>query len=387
VNRRAFVVVLDACGAGELPDAAEYGDAGSNTLGHVSEAAGGLDLPVLGSLGLGSILPLEGVPPAEAPVLHGRLNPLGPGKDTITGHWELMGVITPVPLRTYPDGFPDEILDQLIDATGRGILLNKPYSGTDAIEDYGEQHLATGNLIVYTSADSVLQIAAHVDEVPPAELYAACEAAREIMRGEHTVGRVIARPFEGEPGAFRRTKGRRDLAIEPPARSYLEELRDRGVPVHAVGKVGQVFAGVGIDEQHPGATNEAAIESMDALVEALETGLVFTNLVETDQVYGHRNDTEGFHGALRRIDAAVAGWTARLDPARDLLVLTADHGCDPTTPGTDHTREHVPLLASFAGHGGRRHDGPLADVGASALRWLTGRGPEDPELPGAPFVP
>jgi phosphopentomutase len=154
-----------------------------------------------------------------------------------------------------------------------------------------------------------------------------------------------------------------------------------------VGKVGQVFAGVGIDEQHPGATNEAAIESMDRLVETLETGLVFTNLVETDQVYGHRNDTEGFHGALRRIDAAVAGWTARLDPARDLLVLTADHGCDPTTPGTDHTREHVPLLASFAGHGGRRHDGPLADVGASALRWLTGRGPEDPELPGAPFVP
>ena len=247
MDRRAFVVVLDACGAGELPDAADYGDAGTNTLGHIAEAAGGLDLPVLGRLGLGSALPLEGVPPAAEPVLHGRLHPLGPGKDTISGHWELMGVVTPAPLRTYPDGFPDEIIDALRDATGRGVLLNAPCNGMAAIEDYGEQHQRTGDLIVYTSADSVLQIAAHVDEVPPAELYAACEAAREIMRGEHTVGRVIARPFGGEPGAFARTRGRRDLAIEPPARSYLEELRESGVPVHSVGKVKQVFADVGVD--------------------------------------------------------------------------------------------------------------------------------------------
>jgi phosphopentomutase len=385
VHRRAFVVVLDACGAGELPDAADYGDAGANTLGHVAEAAGGLDLPVLGRLGLGSVLPLAGVPPAAEPVLHGRLHPLGPGKDTITGHWELMGVVTPEPLRTYPDGFPEEIVDQLIDATGRGVLLNAPANGFAAIDDYGEQQLRTGDLIVYTSADSVLQIAAHVDEIPPAELYAACEAAREIMSGEHAVGRVIARPFRGEPGAFARTKGRRDLAVDPPGRSYLEELRDDGVPVHTVGKIKQVFADVGVDRGHPGATNEEAIASIDALIEGLEGGLVFANLVETDQVYGHRGDVPGFHAALRAIDAAVGGWVERLDPARDLLVLTADHGCDPTTPGSDHTREHAPLLARFDGHGGRRHDGPLADVGASVLRWLAGR--DAPALPGEPFTP
>jgi phosphopentomutase len=385
VQRRAFVVVLDACGAGELPDAADYGDAGANTLGHVAEAAGGLDLPVLGRLGLGSALPLAGVPPAAEPVVHGRLHPLGPGKDTITGHWELMGVVTPEPLRTYPDGFPDEIVDALRDATGRGVLLNAPSEGFAAIEGHGERHLQTGHLIVYTSADSVLQIAGHVDEVPPAELYAACEAAREIMRGEHTVGRVIARPFRGEPGAFTRTKGRRDLAVDPPGRSYLEELRDDGVPVHSVGKVKQVFAGVGIDRGHPGATNEEAIASVGTLIDELDGGLVFANLVETDQVYGHRGDVPGFHEALRTIDGAVGGWLERLDPARDLLVLTADHGCDPTTPGTDHTREHAPLLARFEGHGGRRHDGPLADVGASVLRWLSAR--DAPALPGEPFTP
>jgi len=381
--RRAFVIVLDACGAGELPDSADYGDAGANTLGHVAEAAGGLDLPVMGALGLGSVLPLEGVPPAAEPVLHGRLHPLGPGKDTITGHWELMGVVTPVALRTYPDGFPDEVLEPLVRRTGRGVLCNRPYSGTAVIDDFGERQLQTGDLIVYTSADSVLQIAAHVDECPSEELYAACAAAREIMQGEHAVGRVIARPFRGEPGAFERTGGRKDLALPPPARSYLQELQAAGLPVHTVGKVGQVFAGVGVDHEHPGSTNPKAIDSTTALIDSLDTGLVFTNLVETDQVYGHRQDVEGFHGALREIDAAVDGWLQRLDPERDLLILTADHGCDPTTPGTDHTREHVPLLAAFAGHGGRRHDGPFADVGASVLRWLAGR---DADLPGSPFV-
>jgi phosphopentomutase len=384
VSRRAFVVVLDACGAGALPDAADYGDEGTNTLGHIAEAAGGFKLPVLGRLGLGCALPLAGVPVAPAPVLHGRLHPLGPGKDTTTGHWELMGVVTPAPLRTYPDGFPAEIVDALRDATGRGVLLNAPYNGLAAIEDYGERHLQTGDLIVYTSADSVLQIAAHVDEMPPAELYAACAAAREIMRGEHTVGRVIARPFRGEPGAFERTNGRRDLSIEPPGRSYLEELRADGVPVHSVGKVKQVFADVGVDRGHPGATNAEAIASTERLIEELDGGLVFANLVETDQVYGHRGDVEGFHGALQRIDAAVGGWLERLDPARDLLVLTADHGCDPTTPGSDHTREHAPLLARFEGDGGRRHDGPLADVGASVLRWIAGRDAGD--LPGTSFL-
>jgi phosphopentomutase len=384
VERRAFVVVLDACGAGELPDAADYGDAGANTLGHVAQAAGGLDLPTLEGLGLGSIIPLVGVPPADQPVLHGRLHPLGPGKDTITGHWELMGVVTPEPLRTYPEGFPPEILDALHDATGRGILCNRPYNGVAAIEDYGERHLQTGDLIVYTSADSVLQIAGHVDEVPPAELYSACAAAREIMRGEHTVGRVIARPFRGEPGAFQRTSGRRDLAISPPGNSYLEHLQAARVRVHSVGKVGQVFAGVGIDESHAGATNAEALAATARLMDELDSGFVFANLVETDQVFGHRGDVPGFHRALREIDTAVDSWLERLDPERDLLVLTADHGCDPTTPGSDHTREHAPLLAAFAGHRGRRHDGPLADVGASVLRWLAGRAA--PRLPGEPFV-
>jgi phosphopentomutase len=383
--RRAFVIVIDACGAGDLPDSGEYGDAGANTLAHVAEAAGGLELPVMERLGLGNIMPLTGVAPARDPVVHGRLRPLGPGKDTITGHWELMGVVTPVPLRTYPDGFPAEVLDALRDATGRGVLCNRPYSGTQVIEDFGEQHLATGDLIVYTSADSVLQIAAHEDEVPVAELYAACAAAREIMTGEHAVGRVIARPFRGAPGAFERSDGRRDFALDPPSRSYLQELQAAAVAVHTVGKIGQVFNGVGVDHQHKGASNAAAIEATGRLIDELDAGLVFSNLVETDQVFGHRNDVEGFHGALREIDTAVGGWLERLDPERDMLVLTADHGCDPTHPGTDHTREHAPLLARFAGHGGRRHDGPFADTGASVLRWLAGR--DAPELPGRSFVP
>ncbi len=381
---RAFVIVIDACGAGDLPDSGDYGDAGANTLGHVAEASGGLDLPVLTALGLGNIMPLRGAPPVEHPVVHGRLHPLGPGKETVTGHWELMGVITPVALRTYPDGFPDEVIDALRAATGRGVLCNRPYSGTEVIDDFGVPHMQTGDLIVYTSADSVLQIAAHVDVVPQEELYAACAAAREIMTGKHAVGRVIARPFRGEPGAFARTEGRKDIALDPPGRSYLQELQADGVPVHTVGKIGQVFNSVGVDEQHKGSTNEAAIAATDELIRELDTGFVFTNLVETDQVFGHRNDVEGFHGALQGIDKAVGQWLEHLDPERDLLVLTADHGCDPTHPGTDHTREHVPLLARFAGHGGRRHDGPFADVGASVLRWLTGR---DADLPGDPFLP
>jgi phosphopentomutase len=381
--KRAFVVVIDACGAGELPDSAEYGDAGANTLGHVAEASGGLELPVLTSLGLGNIMALAGAPPVEHPVVHGRLHPLGPGKDTITGHWELMGVITPVALRTYPDGFPDEVLDALVAATGRGVLCNRPYSGTEVIDDYGAEHMRTGDLIVYTSADSVLQIAAHEDVVPAEELYAACAAARRIMTGEHAVGRVIARPFRGEPGAFARTEGRRDLALDPPGRSYLQELQADGIPVHTVGKIGQVFNGIGVDEQHKGSTNAAGIEATTELMRSLDGGFVFTNLVETDQVYGHRRDVPGFHGALKGIDTAVGDWLELLDPDRDMLVLTADHGCDPTHHGTDHTREHVPLLAWFAGHGGRRDDGPFADVGASVLRWLAGR---DADLPGDPFL-
>ena len=383
MSRRAFVVVLDACGAGALPDAGAYGDAGSNTLAHVAQAVGGLDLPVLETLGLGCILPLQGVAAAAAPVLHGRLGAQGPGKDSTTGHWELMGAVAPVALPTYPDGFPDDVVAALERVAGRRMLCNRPYNGIAVIDDFGAEHLRDGALILYTSQDSVLQLAAHVDVVGEEELYAICAAAREVMRGEHGVGRVIARPFTGEPGAFRRTEGRHDFSISPPARTYLRELCDDGVPVHAVGKIRDLFAGEGIDHAHPGATNARALEETTRLVAELEHGLVFTNLVETDQVYGHRKDVEGFHGALRAIDAAVGGWLPRLGPG-DLLVLTADHGCDPAAPHSDHTREYAPLLARFAGHGGRRHDGALADVGASVLRWLAGR--DAPGLPGASFV-
>jgi phosphopentomutase len=375
--------VLDACGVGELPDAEAYGDAGANTLGHLARAAGGLRLPTLERLGLGSILPLDGVPPAAHPVLHGRLHALGAGKDSTAGHWELMGVVQEQPLPTYPTGFPGEVIALVAGASGREVICNRPYNGIDAIDDFGAQHLQSGALIVYTSQDSVLQIAAHEAVVAADELYSVCETVRADLGAEHAVGRVIARPFTGEPGAFARTDGRRDYALAPPAPSYLVELQRAGVPVHTVGKVGQLFAGVGIDVQHPGATNARALEETTELLGSLEHGFVFTNLIETDQVYGHRHDVAGFHGALQRIDAQVAVWLPELRDD-DLLVLTADHGCDVTMEHTDHTREHAPLLAVFGGGTGRRHDGPLADVGAATLKWLTGRVSD--ALPGRPFV-
>ena len=381
--KRAFVVVLDACGVGALPDAAEYRDAGANTLGHLAQQLDGLDLPTLGRLGLGSIVPLEGVPPAERPVLHGRLHALGPGKDSTAGHWELMGVVMSAPLPTYPRGFPAEVIALISSASGREVLCNRPSNGIEAIEQFGSAHLETGSLIVYTSEDSVLQIAAHTELVSPEELYSICQAVRERLAPEHAVGRVIARPFQGPRGDFQRTDGRRDFSVAPPARSYLQELQASGVKVHTVGKVGQLFGGVGIDFQHPGATNARSLEETTKLLESLDSGLVFTNLVDTDQVYGHRHDLAGFHQALREIDACLTSWVALLGP-EDLLVLTADHGCDPTSPRTDHTREHAPLLAVFKGDRSRRHDGPLADVGASVLWWLTGR--SAPALPGESFI-
>ncbi|ADB51510.1 phosphopentomutase [Conexibacter woesei] len=381
--RRAVVVVLDAVGAGALPDAADYGDAGTNTLGHLAELTGGLELPNLQRLGLGSILPLTGVAPAAAPVLHGRLHPLGPGKDSTTGHWELMGVVARSPRPTYPDGFPPEVIETIERASGRKVVCNAPNDGLSAIEEHGEEALRDGALIVYTSQDSVLQIAAHVNALSVQDLHRLCARVRKLMIGEHAVGRVIARPFAGVPGAFERTRDRHDFALPPQSRSHLDELREAGVATHAVGKVGQLFGGRGFDHAHAGATNAEAIDATGALLRELDAGFVFTNLIETDQVYGHRKDADGFHHALREIDTAVAGWEALLGPG-DLLVLTADHGCDPAHPGTDHTREHAPLLALFDGHGGRRHDGPLADVGASVLRWLAAR--DAPALPGTPFV-
>jgi phosphopentomutase len=381
--RRAFVVVLDACGVGALPDAAEYGDEGANTLGHLAREAGGLRLPALQALGLGSVLELQGVPPAGDPVLHGRLHALGYGKDSTAGHWELMGVVTEAPMPTYPDGFPSAVIEIVQRASGREVLCNRQYNGIDAIADFGAEHVRTGDLIVYTSQDSVLQIAAHVDVVAPESLYEICASVRSRLAPEDAVGRVIARPFAGPAGAYERTEGRRDYSLPPSARSYLEELQAHGVAVHTVGKVGQLFCGVGVDVQHPGATNAGALAQTTELLSSLEQGFVFTNLVETDQVYGHRHDVEGFHRALREIDACIAGWLELTRPG-DMLILTADHGCDVTSPRTDHTREHAPLLARFEGHGSRRHDGPLADVGASVLEWLTDA--DAPALPGDSFV-
>jgi len=381
--RRATVVVMDACGVGELPDAAAYGDGGSNTLVHLAEQVGGLRLPTLSRLGLGSIVPMLGAAPASDPGVYGRLGPLGPGKESTTGHWELMGVVPSQALPTYPSGFPPEVVRALEDATGLRFCCNRAYSGTEVIEAYGAHHLETGEAILYTSADSVLQIACHVDRVSEPSLYAACEAARRVMTGENAVGRVIARPFEGSPGAFRRREGRHDYSVRPPGRSYLDELQDAGAPVHGVGKIHDLFAGVGIDVKHAGATNLAGIVETTRLLHELESGLIFVNLVETDQVYGHRHDVEGFHRALIEIDTAVAEWLTLLRDD-DLLIVTADHGVDPTAPHTDHTREYAPLLATYAGCAGRLHDGLLADVGASALAWVAGR--SAPELPGETFV-
>jgi phosphopentomutase len=383
-DRRAAVIVLDACGVGALPDAADYGDPpDANTLAHVAEAVGGLRLPTLERLGLGSIVPVQGVEPSADPVLHGRLHPLGPGKDSTTGHWELMGVVADAPMPTYPDGFPPGVVAEIERVSGLRFCGNRPANGIAIIDELGEHHLETGEVILYTSADSVLQLAAHHDRLSEAGLHAACAAIRDVMKGEHAVGRVIARPFTGEPGAFERTGGRRDFSLEPPRRSYLDELRAAGVPVHAVGKIRDLFAGVGIDQKHTAATNADGIEATTRLLQELDAGMIFTNLVETDQIHGHRHDAIGFAGALEAIDAGVARWLELLRPG-DLLVLTADHGVDPTAPHSDHTREHAPLLAVFEGHGGRRHDGPLADVGASVLAWLSGR--DAPGLPGRSFV-
>jgi phosphopentomutase len=391
-RRRAIVLVLDACGVGALPDAAAYGDEGTNTLVHVAEAVGGLEVPTLASLGLASIVALTGVLGAADPAIHGRLHPLGPGKDSVTGHWELMGVVLERPLPTYPNGFPPDVIARLVGAMGHEVIGNRPYNGIAAIEQLGAEHLRSGALILYTSQDSVLQLAAHEERISAAELYRACAAARTAMSGEHAVGRIIARPFAGREGDFRRSAGRRDFALAPPARSYLQELESAGAEVHGVGKVSDLFAGVGVTQAHPGATNAQALDSVDALLAELDQGLVFANLIETDQLYGHRKDVRGFAASLREVDRRLADLIARMRQD-DLLVVTADHGVDPAHPGTDHTREYAPLVAltgemarrraAGAQLGGRRHDGPLADVGASVLRWIAGRDAD--ALPGQCF--
>jgi phosphopentomutase len=276
------------------------------------------------------------------------------------------------------------VVTELERATGARFCCNRPYSGTEVLKDYGEYHLRTGELILYTSADSVLQIAAHHDVLDEPGLHALCATARGVMQGDNAVGRVIARPFMGPPGAFVRTTGRHDYSLEPPARSYLQELQGAGVGVHGVGKIRDLFAGIGVDVAHPGATNVEAIASVTELVRTLDSGFVFANFVDTDQVFGHRHNVTGFADALRVIDDAVGEWLRLLEDD-DMLILTADHGVDPTANHTDHTREYAPLLARIGGSpGGVRHDGLLADVGASVLDWLTGH--DAPEMPGTSFV-
>lgn len=387
-GRRAFVVVLDACGVGALPDAAEYGDEGSDTLGHLAALEGGLRLPQLGALGLGSVTTLAGVPPAQRPAIHGRLAAIGPGKDSIVGHWGLMGVAAPGTMPAWPDAIPAAQLATMGRAAGRELLAGAVSDGLLALERWGPEHLATGRPILYTSAvDSVLQVAAHADHLSPGELGDLCRRLHAGLPDALRPARVIGRPFAGVPGAFHRVPGRLDVATPPPGRSHLDVLRDRGTPVLGVGKVVDVFAGRGFDVARPATTNDEGIAAVDDLLDTLDRGLAFVNLVETDDRYGHRKDTAGFHAALRGIDAAVGRWLPRLRPD-DVLVLTADHGVDPAAPHAFHTREHAPLLAVVPGADGRprsaRHDGVLADVGASVVEWLTGSPAAG--LPGRSFL-
>ncbi len=381
------MIVLDAVGAGELPDAADFGDEGSDTLGNTARAVGGFDLPNLEALGLGNVEPLEGCPPQPgAPAVAGRLVERSKGKDTTSGHWELMGIVLAQPMPTYPQGFPHDVIDPFMHRTGRGVLGNTPASGTEIIQELGEEHQRTGKWIVYTSADSVFQIAAHEETIPLEELYEACRTAREILTGKHAVGRVIARPFVGEPGNYVRTPNRHDFSLEPRRPNYLSLIREGGQRVHGVGKIGDIFAGLDIDESHPTKSNREGIAKTEELLRELDEGLIFVNLVETDMLWGHRNDPENFHRCLQDFDRRLPDLLDALRPG-DLLVLTSDHGCDPTTPSTDHSREHALLLAYAGGRNaaGRIYEGEFADVGATVNAWLGGKTPPK-RMPGTPIV-
>jgi phosphopentomutase len=342
--RRIVLIVLDSVGIGEMPDAAAYGDTGSDTLGNIARVRP-LRVPNLCALGLANIRPLASLEPAESPSgCYGRCAAASPGKDTTTGHWELAGVHLDRPLPLFPDGFPHEIIDEFEHRIGRRALGNIPASGTEIIKELGEEHLRTGSPIVYTSADSVFQVAAHEDVVPLWELYKICETARDILRGPYEVGRVIARPFVGSPGSFVRTANRKDYAVPPPRGMLLDRLAERGIPVYSVGKIFEVFLGRGIGDYEKTKSNaDGMAKTLAALDEAPE-GLIFVNLVDFDMLYGHRNDVEGYAAALEAVDEWIPTLLGRLS-ADDLVIFTADHGCDPTTPSTDHSREYVPLLA------------------------------------------
>ncbi len=366
---RAVLVVLDSVGVGSLPDAAGFGDEGANTLVHVAERCGGLRLPHLGTLGLGNIVRVPGVPPVPAPLASwGRMAERSRGKDTLNGHWELMGLVLDRPFALFPGGFPPELIAAFEDRTGvRGVLGNKAASGTEIIAELGDEHVRTGHPIVYTSADSVFQIAAHEEVVPVDALYAMCLRTREVC-DDWLIGRVIARPFIGRAGAFSRTTNRRDFSMPPPGKTALDILLEAGLDVTGVGKIENIFAGRGIARSFPSHGDAEGMSLVRRELAAARRGLVFANLVDFDTLYGHRNNAAGYGAALEAFDAELGRLLACLGP-RDMLIVTADHGCDPAFPGTDHTREYVPLLVYGPGLPARSlgDRSTFADVGASVL--------------------
>ena len=366
---RIIIVVLDGVGAGELPDADEYGDSGSNTLANTARAVGGLALPTLGRLGLGNILSIPGVQPQASPAgYYGKMIERSPGKDSVTGHWEMMGIVLERPFPTFPDGFPKEIISEFERRIGSRVIGNFPASGTEIIRQLGMEHVRSGFPIVYTSADSVFQIAAHEAVIPVERLYEFSRIARSLLMGEHPVGRIIARPFEGVPGRFRRTERRRDFPLEPP-KNTLDVLAESGKTVHAIGKIHEFFNGRAIQSSDQTTNNAAHVQALFTAVQSSPSDLIFANLEDFDMLYGHRNDALGFARALETFDASLP---SILDAMRtgDLLVLTNDHGNDPTTPSTDHSREYAFLLAHSPALPGGKELGirdTFADLGATVL--------------------
>ncbi|MGG0822977.1 phosphopentomutase [Paenibacillus turicensis] len=363
------VVVLDSVGIGELPDAPKYGDTGAHTLGHILEKVPNVKLPHMQQLGLGNIAPLAQITPADQPSgYYGKMAEISVGKDTMTGHWELMGLKVSTPFQTYPNGFPRDLIARFENETGRKVIGNKPASGTEILDELGAKHMETGAFIVYTSADSVFQIAAHEDVIPLDELYRACEIARKLtLEPEYSVGRVIARPFVGSPGDFKRTPNRHDYAVSPPEPTLLNSLKAAGRDVIAVGKINDIFSGEGITRTYPTKSNLHGIEKTIELMKEDFNGLLFTNLVDFDSLYGHRRDPVGYAKALEEFDAHLPEMLASVKEG-EILILTADHGNDPIHAGTDHTREYVPLLVyspSFKSNGSLGVRGAYADLAAT----------------------
>lgn len=385
MKRRVILIVLDSLGIGEAPDSHLFCDQGCNTLIHTAEAVGGLNLTNLQKMGLGNITEVTGVPAALEPqAAYGRMQEKSAGKDTTTGHWEMMGLVLEQPFPTYPQGFPQELMEEFEKRIGRKTLGNKVASGTEIIEELGREHMQTGYPIVYTSADSVFQIAAHEEVIPLEQLYQMCKTARELLVGEHAVGRVIARPFIGVPGSFRRTAHRHDYSLEPPG-NILDHLVDHGYEVIGIGKISDIFAGKGVTQTRPTTSNQDGVDKILEVLDLSFQGLVFANLVDFDMLYGHRNDPEGYAQALRDFDARLPEIIGKMKE-EDLLIITADHGCDPTYPGTDHTREYVPLIVYGSAikpvNLGIRST--FADVGQSVADYL---GVPAPHLAGQSFLP